>query len=258
MKKQLIVQLHGAFESMLQKKEGAEFWYFPILYFTKIPLPIHILTWLSFALFLIFLRKRAFKKEIWLNLNPLDLFLFIFVAFYSYKSISSNLNIGLRHFMPVVFAVSVLTARGTAVFWNEKIFKKIKMAHLAFLLLTIVFISTIISFPHYLSYYNILAGGTNNGYKIATDSNHDWGQDIKRLGKWVSDNNIEKIYTHLFSANKLDYYLNDKNKWFNLEYDDLPPSGSYLAVSAQELQNNIYGAVRNANPILIHKLSLKN
>ena len=114
------------------------------------------------------------------------------------------------------------------------------MAHIASTLLTIILISTIISFPHYLSYYNILAGGTNNGYKIATDSNHDWGQDIKRLGKWVSDNNIEKIYTHLFSANKLDYYLNDKNKWFNLEYDDLPPSGSYLAVSAQELQNNIY------------------
>ena len=220
--------------------EGAEFWYFPILYFTKIPLPIHILTWLSFALFLIFLRKRAFKKEIWLNLNPLDLFLFIFVAFYSYKSISSNLNIGLRHFMPVVFAVSALTARGTAIFWNERVFKKIKVAHIAFTLLTITLISTIISFPHYLSYYNILAGGTNNGYKIATDSNYDWGQDIKRLGKLVQDNNIDKIYVHLFSANKLDYYLNNKNKGFNLEYDDLPPPGSYLAVSAQELQNNNY------------------
>jgi len=85
-----------------------------------------------------------------------------------------------------------------------------------------------------------LAGGTNNGYKIATDSNYDWGQDIKRLGKLVQDNNIDKIYVHLFSANKLDYYLNNKNKGFNLEYDDLPPPGSYLAVSAQELQNNNY------------------
>src|SRR3989338_2419452 len=228
------------FMGKIYESEGAGRLYFPVLYLTKLPLPFHILTLLSLALFLILLSKRILKKEFWLKLSILDLLLFVFVAIYSYKSISSNLNIGLRHFMPVVFAVSVLTARGTAVFWNEKIFKKIKMAHLAFLLLTIVFISTIISFPHYLSYYNIVAGGTNNGYKIATDSNYDWGQDIKRLGKWVSDNNIEKIYTHLFSANKLDYYLNDKNKWFNLEYDDLPPSGSYLAVSAQELQNNIY------------------
>ena len=60
------------------------------------------------------------------------------------------------------------------------------------------------------------------------------------MGEWVRDNNVEKIYVHLFSANKPDYYLNNKNKRFNLEYDDLPPSGSYLAVSTQELQNNIY------------------
>ncbi len=220
--------------------EGAGLFYFPILYFTKLPLPFHILTLLSFTLFLLLLSRRALKKELWPKLSVLDLLLFIFIAVYSYKSISSHLNIGLRHFMPVVFAVSALTARGTAVFWNEKILKKIKVAHVSFILLMIMLISTVISFPHYLSYYNILAGGTNNGYKIATDSNYDWGQDIKRLGKWVHDNNVEKIYVHLFSANKLDYYLNGKNKRFNLEYDDLPPPGSYLAVSAQELQNNIY------------------
>jgi len=228
------------FMGKIYRSEGAGLLYFPILYFTKLPLPFHILTLLSLALFLIFLSKHILKKEFWQKLSVLDLLLFIFIAAYSYKSMSSNLNIGLRHFMPVVLVVSTLTARGTAVFWNEKIFKKIKMAHIASALLTITLISTIISFPHYLSYYNILAGGTNNGYKIATDSNYDWGQDIKRLGKWVRDNNVEKIYVHLFSANKLDYYLNDKNSGFNLEYDDLPPSDSYLAVSAQEIQNNIY------------------
>lgn len=220
--------------------KGAGLLYFPVLYLTKLPLAFHFLTLLSFALFFIFLGKRVLKKELWLKIPPLDMFLVIFIAAYSYKSISSNLNIGLRHFMPVIFAVSSLTARGTIIFWNEKIFKKIKMAHIAFTMLTIMLISTIISFPHYLSYYNILAGGTDNGYKIATDSNYDWGQDIKRLGKWVRNNNVEKIYVHLFSANKLDYYLDDKQRWFNIERDELPSYGSYLAVSAQELQNNIY------------------
>ena len=66
------------------------------------------------------------------------------------------------------------------------------MAHITFAMLAIMLTSTIISFPHYLSYYNISIGGTNNGYKIATDSNYDWGQDIKRLGKFVHDSNIEK------------------------------------------------------------------
>lgn len=228
------------FMGKIYGSEGAGQLYFPVLYFTKLPLPFHILTLLSFALFLIFLSKRALRKDSWLNFSVLDLLLFIFIVFYSYKSISSNLNIGLRHFMPVIFAVSILTARGTVFFWNEKFLKKIKMARIDLVLLITMLISTIISFPNYLSYYNILAGGTNNGHRIATDSNYDWGQDIKRLGKWVRDNNVEKIYTHIFSANKLDYYLNNKNKSFNIEDDNLPSSGSYLAISTQELQNNIY------------------
>lgn len=221
--------------------EGAGWKYFPVLYFAKISLSFHFLTLLSLILFLIFLRKNILKKERF-NFSAFNLLIFIFVAVYSYKSISNNLNIGLRHFMPAVFAVSILTARGTSFFWNEKILKKIKIAHISSILLAAMFISTIISFPYYLSYYNILTGGTNNGYKIATDSNYDWGQDIKRLGKWVNDNNVEKIYTHIFSANKLDYYFNNKNESFNIEYDNLPPSGSYLAVSAQELQDNIYNS----------------
>ena len=51
---------------------------------------------------------------------------------------------------------------------------------------------------------------------------------------------LKKIYVHLFSANKLDYYLDNKYQSFNIEYDDLSPAGFYLAVSAQEFQNNIY------------------
>ena len=73
-----------------------------------------------FALF----KQDGFEKEFWLKLSVLDLLIFIFIAIYSYESISNNLNIGLRHFMPVVFAVSALTARGTVVFWNDKILKK--------------------------------------------------------------------------------------------------------------------------------------
>lgn len=228
------------FMEKIYGSEGAGQLYFPVLYLTKLPLSFHVLTLLSFTLFLIFISKRLLKKELWFNFSALDLLLFIFIAIYSYKSISSNLNIGLRHFMPVIFAISVLTARWTTIFWKEKIFKKIRMAHIVFAMLTIMLISTTVSFPNYLSYYNILVGGTDNGYKIATDSNYDWGQDIKRFGKWVRDNNIEKVYVHLFSANKLDYYLDDKQRWFNIEHDALPLQGSYLAISAQELQNNIY------------------
>lgn len=228
------------FMGKIYGSEGAGRWYFPILYLTKLPPSFHLLTLFSLIFFLRLLIKRWKTKEVWLKFSPLSFLIFVFVGVYAYKSMSSNLNIGLRHFMPVIFASAVITAKGLDTSWDKKIYKKVKISHITVVLLTIILISTIISFPRYLSYYNIFAGGTDNGYKIATDSNYDWGQDIKRLGKWVRDNNVGKIHTHLFSANKLDYYLDNNYQSFNIEYDNLPPSGSYLAVSAQELQNNIY------------------
>ncbi len=234
------------FMGKIYGSEGSGRWYFPILYLTKLSPSFHLLTLLSLMLFLRLLIKRARKTEIRPGFSTLGFLLFVFAVLYAYKSISSNLNIGLRHFMPVIIASALLTARGLDIFWNNEFFKK-KFAYVAYALMFTMFVSAIISFPHYLSYYNMPAGGTDNGYRIATDSNYDWGQDIKRLGKWVRDNKIEKIYTHLFSTNKLDYYLDNKYQSFNIEYDNLPSSGSYLAVSAQELQNNIYNPALTEN-----------
>ena len=39
--------------------------------------------------------------------------------------------------------------------------------------------------PHYLAYFNELAGGPANGFKELVDSNLDWGQDLKNLKLWL-------------------------------------------------------------------------
>jgi hypothetical protein len=46
------------------------------------------------------------------------------------------------------------------------------------------------AYPSFLSYFNILGGGIQNGYWVATDSNYDWGQDLKRLDVLVKRHNI--------------------------------------------------------------------
>lgn len=40
--------------------------------------------------------------------------------------------------------------------------------------------------PHYLSYFNELAGGPRNGHSHLVDSNIDWGQDLLHLKKWLA------------------------------------------------------------------------
>jgi len=105
-----------------------------------------------------------------------------------------------------------------------------------------MFFSVICSFPYYLSYYNALAGGTDNGYLVATDSNYDWGgSDVRRLAKWMRDNNVREIYTQMFADVPLKYYLGDGQSNFNLQdAGQLPPSGSLIAVSVFEYMNNVY------------------
>jgi len=40
--------------------------------------------------------------------------------------------------------------------------------------------------PYFMSYFNPLAGGPDNGWKHLVDSNIDWGQDLLHLQRWMS------------------------------------------------------------------------
>lgn len=228
------------FLGKIYHSEGAGLFYFPVLAATKIsPSTIFLF------LLIFFMASKKIARNLTNNflektkIIDSGIVLFVFFAlFYGKNALTSNLNIGVRHFLPVIFAAMILTARIADLYW-DKIILKFKTKYFVLGSVFLAGISTLLSFPHYLPYYNIFVGGTNNGYKIATDSNYDWGQDIKRLSAWMDDNGVEKIYTHLFSANKLDYYLK-KHQWFDIKNDDLPPPDSYIAVSTMEYQNNVY------------------
>ncbi len=45
--------------------------------------------------------------------------------------------------------------------------------------------------PHYIPYFNVLAGGPDNAIEWLDDSNVDWGQDLPLLGEWLRDNEID-------------------------------------------------------------------
>jgi len=41
--------------------------------------------------------------------------------------------------------------------------------------------------PHYLSYFNTISGGPNNGWKLLGFSNIDWGQDLLFVDQWIKE-----------------------------------------------------------------------
>lgn len=216
--------------------EGAGLSYFPTLFFTKETLGFLILLFLV-VLFSIwnFLRGNQLKQKIVDFLkNPFNTTCLLFFLIYAGFSLILKLNIGIRHIFPITFLLYILVAKKISS-WLPK------FSFLLLPLFIIIITAWIMTWPYYLSYYNILAGGTLKGYKIATNSNYDWGgQDVKRLGKWVQDNKTEKIYAHIFSNVPLSYYLGKSYQPFNIRYNPLPPKGSLVAVSAFELQNVNY------------------
>ena len=206
--------------------------YFPYLYFFKEHLAFHILTIMG----LIFGLKNIIKSKEknfsagvnWLKENFALTASFIFIAVYWTQALTSNLNIGVRHVLPTFPFLYLLVARQTirwiknnplepasgVLDWFKKtagkFIKPVIKSIFALLLLLWMAVSAIITYPNYISYFNTLGGGTENGYKIAVDSNYDWGQDLKRLEKFVEKNNIQKIAVDYFGGGSPEYYLGEK------------------------------------------------
>ncbi|GAH54651.1 unnamed protein product, partial [marine sediment metagenome] len=58
----------------------------------------------------------------------------------------------------------------------------------------------------HISYFNEFIGGPRNGYKYLSDSNIDWGEGLKELGKWYKGQKLKGIYLCYFGNADPHYY----------------------------------------------------
>jgi len=215
--------------------------YFPIVYLIKEPLAFHILWILALCYFVLKIqepswRKPFFRLKNFVHEHFVEFSMALWLLIYWGTSIKSNLNIGVRHLLPVFPFTIILTAKGT-LFWLENTKYK-RLAHfLLGILLLWQAVSVLKIYPHFLAYANELVGGSDKLYLYTVDSNLDWGQDLKRLKKWTEENKIEKIYLDYFGGGNPKYYLGQKyESWWGQRNPKELPKGSYLAVSATALQ----------------------
>ena len=230
--------------------EGAGLLYFPVLYATKLSVGLLLLNLFAILLIIknaLFSKKMSFKRIKNYLENPSAFFLVIFICLFILATLSSNLQIGLRHILPIILGLTLLTAKVIDSVWDCRMLK-IKFNYIFYVIFFAMVFSVLISFPNYLSFYNLFAGGTDNGYKIATDSNFDWGQDTKKLVKYVEDNNVDKIYIDLDIEGfvPLGWYLGSTYKAFNSNSDFFPEANAYVALSITkyEIYKNKYTVLR--------------
>jgi hypothetical protein len=158
-------------------------WYYYIIAFlVKNPVSLLIILCLAIiALFEIKIVKKDITTFLCIGLPT--------ISYFIYFSFFTNIPIGIRYLLPVF--PFLFLASGYLL--NESVIKfKSMQLVLAFLIISYI-TSSLITFPNYLSYFNMAAGGSKNGDRWLIDSNLDWGQSLPGLKKYMDKNHIREI-----------------------------------------------------------------
>jgi hypothetical protein len=197
------------------------FWtYFPITFIVKTPIATLLTLLLAFP---VSLYRRAWRA---------DVFLLAPVLVYGISVMQSALNLGYRHLLPLlpfiyVWAAQVIGVqkiggmasddkwqvglkaegwvRGRLVLFSRM---------LPWALALILALECLWIAPYFLSYFNVLAGGPDDGWHIIADSNIDWGQDLKRLKSYLLAHNLDAV--------KLSWFGSSYPEFYGITYEPLP------------------------------------
>ena len=167
---------------------GGWWYYFPIAFLLKTPIPLLIFLVVAF-LFLSFRKEKA------------EYFLLIPIGIIVSTALLSHLNIGIRHILPVYPFLIVLASSITTIHFSRP---KLFLTSFGGLALWYLF-STLSIFPSYVAYFNEFVG-PKRGYLYLVDSNLDWGQDLKRLKTFMDENGITRVYLSYFGKANPCYY----------------------------------------------------
>ncbi len=185
---------HPAF--LLGENRTHGWWYyFPVAFALKTPLPTQFLLIASFiSAALAFPRLSGNLSHLAGRWGPVVLFPLL----YGIATLMSPLNIGYRHLLPVLPFLFVLAGYGAQMMQHG-----IRNTHFVFrvsssILLAWLALGTLSIAPHYLAYFNELAGGPDNGWRYLADSNTDWGQGYKDLARFQQQRGLEKVRLSAF------------------------------------------------------------
>jgi hypothetical protein len=237
-------------------------YYFPVAFLLKTPLPTLLL--LGWAGVVGWRRARRGERGAWVDTAAL----LIPAVGYFAIALTSNINLGYRHLLPVLPFLFVFIACCVPYLVMRVVYLGsgltqylLRNTHYAlrdpfvqsllpnFLILWLALASLAI-FPHYLTFFNVLAGGPNNGWRVLVDSNIDWGQDLGGLKQWMDENGVEQVWLSYFGEARPEYYgINYKG------LDSFPPrlmnpvaqpfyphdpAPGYYAISASNLQGVLF------------------
>jgi 4-amino-4-deoxy-L-arabinose transferase-like glycosyltransferase len=223
-------------------------YYFAVAFAVKTPLPTLILIGASF----VFVGRRG----TWRSTSHLIIPVVIYFAI----CLASPFDIGYRHLLPAIPCLFIFTSQLALIEWKTS---QLRTATFSAMVIWLT-VGSVMTFPHYLAFFNEIAGGPDNGYKILVDSNLDWGQELIGLRNYMAQQNIPSVkLSYHGTADPMAYGVVYEplpsypyNQWTSDTVPDMllnPPSGVY-AISASNLQglrfrnHDLYATFRQRQP----------
>ena len=227
------VRLHemGGHSAYLLGSESRTGWwyYFPVVFFYKSPLPFLILV----AWGAVLLARDRHGLQI--VLIPVAILL---------TAMTASLNIGARHILPIIPPLSIVAGYAVVHIWRTSRDAFGRAALIA--LLAWLFIGVGREHPDYLPWFNEAA--QPNPSWVAADSNIDWGQDVLRLARVVEEMKIDHLHSAFMNSLRLDRH--------GIHATGLKPHqkvSGWVAVSENYLRfgesNGDYDWLRNYRPV---------
>jgi hypothetical protein len=176
-------------------------------------------------------------------------------------AMTSALNIGVRHILPVYPFAIMLAALGA-----ESLRRGLRSrgAIVVACILAAGIGEYALAYPNTLAFFNVFAGGGRNGFRSLADSNVDWGQDLKPLKKWMDANGVAHINLAYFGTAEPKYYGIDCTYIWGTTIPGVTPSmmgpprlPGYVAISVtlldgvpfQPEQRDFYKPLRDQEPV---------
>jgi hypothetical protein len=159
--------------------------YFPVAFAVKTSVALLVLLPCAFLALSLFKQHR---REMVYILVP--------ALFFFGIALTSKMNIGIRHILPVYpFFIVAAAAGACALARKFTIAKYVLVALLAFHVL-----AAFRTAPNYIAFGNDLWGGTENTYRYFADSNVEIAQNHKQVGQYVKDNHITDCWYAPFGS----------------------------------------------------------
>lgn len=151
-------------------------------------------------------------------------------------------NIGVRYLIPSFPFLFILTGRVVqGLCFSPRLLKLLFAALLAWNLSEYAAIA-----PDHLSYFNQIAGGSENGMEWLSDSNVDWGQGLIQLRRFIEEERITDYAYFYFGTAEPEYYGIRGRRIEGFDFAIRPTRGvvimsSHLVTRARDVLDRVFG-----------------